>query len=73
MVLAVKTLRLYLIESVKRCFPKVRNPDRWESVGATYKAGGIERTSSAFVSYVEELFGLFNEITKLRVKKNNPL
>jgi hypothetical protein len=65
MVLSVKTLRLYLIESVKRCFPKVRNPEKWESINASYNVGGNEKTSSAFVSFVEDLFIQFNKIVKL--------
>ncbi len=65
MVLLVKAFRLYLIETVRRCFPKVRNPEKWDSSGATYRVGGIDRSTSVFVAYMEELFKLFNQITKL--------
>lgn len=65
MVLSVKTLRLYLIESVKRFFPKVKNSEKWDSSQAVYKIGSVEKTSSAFISFANEIFILFNQIVKL--------
>lgn len=65
MTLLVKALRMYLIESVRRLFPKQMSPSDWKSSEAVYKFGGIERSSSHFVQFVESLFRLYDQVVKL--------
>lgn len=62
--LLVKTFRMYLIETVRRCFPNTKNPQKWDSLNAVYKAGGSERTTSLFVEFVNELLVLFDQVVK---------
>lgn len=65
MVLLVKIFRMYLMETVRRVFPKVKNPRDWKSCDATFKRGGIESSSSDFIRYVEELLRLYDDIVFL--------
>lgn len=65
MTLFAKTFRLYLIESVRRCFPRTRNCEDWDSANAFYKVGNKERTSQEFVKFMDELFEVFDQIIKL--------
>lgn len=65
MTLLVKIFRMYLMETVRRVFPRNRNQQKWQSSDAVYKVGGTERSSGDFVKYVDELLKLYDQIVLL--------
>ena len=65
MTLLVKVFRMYLMETVRRVFPRTKSPQKWESSSAIYKAGGIERSSGDFVKYVDEMLKLYDSVVLL--------
>lgn len=65
MVLLVKIFRMYLMETVRRVFPRTRTQQNWKSSDAVYKGGGIERTSNDFVAFVDELLKLYDSVVCL--------
>lgn len=65
MLLLVKSFRMYLIETVRRVFPKQRNPAKWDSKDAVFRHGGSQTSCGEFVSFVESLFKLYDPIVKL--------
>ena len=64
-VLLIKAFRVYLMESVRSFFPKIRDPKRWSTTTATFKQGGSELSSPAFMQFMESLFKLYDDVTVL--------
>lgn len=59
--LLVKSLRMYLMETVKRFFQGVRDQEEWGlSHVATYRSGKITRSSNDFTLFVDSMMNLYD-------------
>lgn len=63
--LLIKAFRMYLIETVRRCFRRNTDPSEWNANNATYKSGGHETTSVAFITYVRSLMSMYDQVARL--------